>query len=92
LQAAKPILGRTDISSLFLRVFFVEKIVESFPEFPEEFQDSPLAKRHSFLVRGTTPYLSITMRRALSPFDSLLPAAPQIVLYRGYPHSGIKIM
>jgi hypothetical protein len=40
----------------------VEKTVDYFLEFSEEFQELPLAKGHSVLVYTATPYLSINIK------------------------------
>jgi hypothetical protein len=47
----------------------VEKTVDFFRELREEIQNSPLAKRGSFLIEEATPYLSITLSGAPCSLD-----------------------
>jgi len=70
----------------------VEKIVDFFRESGEEFQNSPLAKGCSFLVDRANPYLSITIRMAITLVGGQ-PGAPHIAgSFRGYPQNQVKIM
>jgi len=76
----------------FLSDTFVEKIVDFFRESGEEIQNSPLAKRCSFLVRKANPYLSITIRTATflvrrPPKEALAPVARW-----GFAQNQVKIM
>jgi hypothetical protein len=74
----------------FLSDCCVEKIVDFFREKRGEIQNSPLAKSCSFLLRKSTPYLSITIRRVHSSVGRLPAGGTTRGNSLGYPQNQVK--